>query len=379
MPVARIRAKYLALKPALDERLTRLWAGAEAEAAGERGITIVARATGMSRTTIRAGRDELRKGLTDRDVVRVRRAGGGRQSIEDKVPGIVDALEGLIEPVVRGDRESPLRWTLKSTRSLSTELHQRGLSISPQKVGQLLHARGYVLRSGRALMVATPPAVRHRQFELINARVEACLARNAPVISVDTRYVEPAGDAAHRGHDRLPRNEHALDDARHIGWTHADVDREISAFALLTITEWWERMMERARLPGRELLVTVDGVGGGARTQHWQSELQRFANHSGLIVGVSHFPPGTSRWTRVEHRLLYHVTESVRGHARGDREVAIQLIGGARAAHRPAVPAPHHMRALGTDGGDDGGLLATREGLYGEWNYTLYPRRERPL
>jgi hypothetical protein len=397
MPIAHIRAKFLALKPALDERLTRLWAGAEAEAIGEGGITIVARATGMSRRTIRAGRDELRKGLTTGDVVRVRRAGAGRRSIEEKAPEIVDALEGLIEPVTRGDRESPLRWTLKSTRTLSAELGQRGFLISPQKVGQLLHARGYSLRSGGAPPVTTAPVVRYRQFEVINARVEAFQARNAPVISVDTRYAELAGDVADRG-DEQQRNElvaapgHVVIDghlgtlrgrdasggARHTGWTDADVDHELPAFVVLAITEWWEHMARRARLHAKELLVTVDSVGGGARAHRWRPELQRFADRSGLTVAVSHFPPGTSKWNRVEHRLLCHVTESWRDRPRVDCEVAVRLIGSARMAKRPVAPAALRVRTPETPAVHDGGiLLITGESFHGEWNYTLHPCRER--
>lgn len=399
LPIARIRAKFLALKPALDERLTRLWAGAEAEAIGEGGITIVARATGMSRTTIRAGRDELRKGLTMGDVVRVRRAGAGRRSIEDKTPEIVDALEGLLEPVTRGDRESPLRWTLKSTRALSAELGQRGFLISPQKVGQLLHARGYCLRSGGAPPVTTaPPVVRHRQFEAINARVEAFQARNTPVISVDTRYAELTGDVTDRGDEPqrnelvaapghvvidgnlgTPRGRDASGGARHIGRGDADIDHELPAFVLLAITEWWEHMVRRSGLHAKELLVTIDSAGGGAPAQRWRSALQRFADRSGLTVAVSHFPPGTSKWNRVEHRLLCHVTESWRDRPRVDCEVAVCLIGSARVARRPGIPAALRVRTRESQVVNDGSsLLLAEDSLHGEWNYTLHPRGERP-
>ncbi len=386
MPIARIRAKFLALKPVLDERLTRLWAGAEAEAVGDGGITVVARATGMSRTTIRAGRDELRRGLAASDVVRVRRAGAGRRSIEDKAPGIVIALDGLIEPITRGDRESPLRWTLKSTRTLSADLGQRGFSISPQKVGQLLHASGYSLRGGGPPPV-TSPAVRNRQFELINRRVEAYQARNAPVIAVDTRYAELAGDVVQRERPRgdepaaapgraasdaalgRAHASEAPNGARHTGRGEADVDDEMPAFAVLAITEWWEHGARRARLPATELLVAIDSAGGGVHAQRWRSELQRFADRCGLVIGVSYVPPGTSKWNRVEHRLLCHVTESGRDHPRAEREVAIQLIGSVRPSHRAAALAPLRGQAPETE--------VVGEGFHGEWNYTLHPDRER--
>jgi hypothetical protein len=330
-------------------------------------------------------------------VVRVRRAGAGRRSIEEKVPGIRDMLEGLIEPVTVGDRGSPLRWTLKSMRRLSAELGQRGLSISPQKVGQLLHASGYSLRRGAGRMVTAPPAARQRQFELINMRVEAFHARKMPVISIDTRYTVFTGDDAHRGHDQQQENARASERgdglisgnvgklrardtsevAREVGWTSAYIDGEMWAFALFAIAGWWEHMMRHAQLDSKELFVTVDGIGGSSGARHWRSALQRFADRNGLTVAVSHFPPGTSKWNRIEHRLLYHVTESWRDRPQVGREVAICLIGSARAASRPAAPAPSRARAFETRFDDDGRiLLITGDDVHGDWNYTLHPRRE---
>src|SRR5215831_11862200 len=187
IPITLIRAKFLALKPVMDERLTRLWAGAEAEAIGAGGITLVAAATGMSRTTIRAGRDELRKGVAAHDVVKVRRAGAGRPSIEKRTPEVVDALDHLMEPAARGEREAPLRWTAKSTRKLSAELDRQGFSISPQKVAQLLHAGGYRLQGVDRPVEGASHGLRGQQLELINERVKAFHARSAPVIAVETR------------------------------------------------------------------------------------------------------------------------------------------------------------------------------------------------
>ena len=391
MPIARIRAKFLALKPALDERLARLWAGAEAEALGEGGVTIVARATGMSRTTVRAGRDELRKGIASGNVVRVRRPGAGRRSLEEKIPGIVDVLEGLIEPTARGGRPSPLRWTLKSTRKLSVELRQRGISISPQKVGQLLHARGYHLRGGIGRMVTAPPAVRHRQFELINLRVEAFQECHVPVISIDTRYTVLAGDAAHGGHDQQPDNERVAgrggswrggsagtprardmaELARRFGPTHDDIDRETSIFTVRAIAAWWRH----AHLDSKELLVTVDGIGESSGARHWRSELQRFADGSGLSVGVSHFPPGTSKWNHIGHHQLYLVTESWRDHPRVDREVAISQIGNVRTTHHGTTPASLGSRASKSGSPHDRWyLLPALDAPHDEWNYTLHPQ-----
>src|SRR5215204_6734938 len=183
---AAVRTKFLALRPVLDERLSRLWAGAEAEALGDGGIAIVERATGLSRTTIRAGRDELRGGVTPDDVVAIRRPGGGRPRLEDRSPAIVAALELLVDPVTRGDPESPLRWTSKSTRKLADELTAQGYPVSPQKVGQLLRASGYSLQATQKTLEGTAHPDRNAQFEFINAQVDAFHAQRAPVISVDT-------------------------------------------------------------------------------------------------------------------------------------------------------------------------------------------------
>jgi hypothetical protein len=369
IPITLIRAKFLALKPVMDERLTRLWAGAEAEAIGAGGIALVAAATGMSRTTIRAGRDELRKGVAACDVVKVRRAGAGRPSIEDRTPGIIDALEHLLEPATHGDRESPLRWTAKSTRKLSAELGRLGFSISPQKVAQLLHASGYRLQGLDRPVEGASHALRGQQLELINARVQGFQARGAPAIAVDTRKqlaseVEHDGRAwrrenapvpAHDAHDREPGKLGAP------GMPEVAHDHDTPVFAVRAIAEWWAHMAGPACGDAAELLVIADAGGGhGAQAQRWKTELQLFADRTGLTIGVSHFPPGTSKWTRIEHRLLCHVTESWCGRPLIDRETVVQLIGGARPAAGSGAPASPDAR-----------------GLPAEWNYTLHPRRDR--
>jgi hypothetical protein len=196
-----IRAKYLSLKPVLDERIARLWAGAEAEAIGEGGIAIVEEATGMSRTTVRAGRDELREGVEPGDVVKVRREGGGRPTVWQSQPEIVPALDALVDPVTRGDPESPLRWTSKSTRKLAAELGEQGFKVSPQTVGVLLQASGYSLQATHKTLEGASHPDRNEQFETINARVDAFQARGAPVISVDTKKKELVGDFANAGRE----------------------------------------------------------------------------------------------------------------------------------------------------------------------------------
>ena len=400
IPVTLIRAKFLALKPVMDERLTRLWAGAEAEAIGAGGITLVAAATGMSRTTIRAGRDELRKGVAACDVVKVRRAGAGRPPIEKQTPEVVDALEHLMEPAARGEREAPLRWTSKSTRKLSAELDRQGFSISPQKVAQLLHAGGYRLQGVDRPVEGASHALRGEQLALINERVKAFHAHGAPVIAVETRTQrvpapDPDGTAWRwenasmaapdaREPDEVASPE-ACDAARDTGWVTTEIDHDTPAFAVRAVSDWWEHMGRRVCDGATELLVIAAAGGNCAHAHRWRAELQRFADRTRLTIGVSHFPPGTSKWTRIEHHLICRITErwcgrpAVEPSEPGDgapdlaaggtagsgpcaihREIVVQLIGGAR----PLA--------------DSAALLALdAHRLPAEWNYTLLPRRDR--
>jgi hypothetical protein len=281
-----IRRKFEALCEVMDERITRLWAAAEADVLGHGGIAIVERATGVSRTTIRVGLEELRGGAMPDDVVNVRRAGGGRLSIEQTSPGIVSALETLVDPVTRGDPESPLRWTSKSTRKLAEELSDRGFTVSPQKVGQLLRASGYSLQSTNKTLEGAAHPDRNGQFEFINYRVDAFHACGAPVISVDTKKKELVGDFTNAGREWQPAGQPVpvrvhdfidpalgkaipygvYDLARNDAWVSVGVDHDTPAFAVHSIAQWWSRMGRHAYQDATELLITADGGGSnGAR------------------------------------------------------------------------------------------------------------------
>jgi hypothetical protein len=348
---AIVRIKFNALSPVMDERLTRLWAGAEADALGDGGIAIVERATGLSRTTIRAGRDELRAGVSADDVIGVRRSGGGRSRIEEATPGIVEALETLVDPVTRGDPESPLRWTSKSTRKLATELAAQGYAVSPQKVGQLLNASGYSLQATQKTLEGTAHPDRNGQFEYINDQVDTFQGRGAPVISVDTKKKELVGAFQNRGREWQPSGDPVpvrvhdfMDDVlgkvipygvydlgRNTGWVSVGVDHDTPAFAVESIARWWRYMGRKTYPETRELLITADAGGSNsARARLWKVELQRFADRSGLAISVSHFPPGTSKWNKIEHRLFCHITENWRGRPLVDHETVVQLIGSVR-------------------------------------------------
>jgi hypothetical protein len=396
-----IRAKYQALDPVMDERIRRLWAGAEAEAYGDGGIAAVERATGLSRTTIRAGRDELREGARREDVVEVRKPGGGRRRLEDVDPGLVTALESLVDPVTRGDPESSLRWTSKSTRKLAEELGGRGHSISPQKVGQLLYAAGYSLQSTDKTLEGTSHPDRNEQFEFINDRVETYQERGAPVISVDTKKKELVGDFTNKGREWQPKGKPVpvrvhdfidpelgkaipygvYDLAENSAWVSVGTDHDTPAFAVETIARWWRNMGRKVYPDTTELLITADGGGSnGYRARLWKAELQRFADGSGLTIGVSHFPPGTSKWNKVEHRLFCHITENWRGRPLVDHETVVQLIGNVRTSTGLRVRAKLDKRKYPTGivvpDSTMADLAIIQEEFHGEWNYTIVPRRE---
>jgi hypothetical protein len=396
---AIVRTKFLALSPVMDERLTRLWAGAEAHALGDGGIAIVERATGLSRTTIRTGRDELLAGVSADDVVASRRPGGGRPRLEAVTPGLVAALETLVDPVTRGDPESPLRWTSKSTRKLAAELTTQGYTVSPQKVGQLLNASGYSLQATQKTIEGTDHPDRDGQFEFINDRVDRFQAHGAPVISVDTKKKELVGIFAQGGREWQPRGDPVpvrvhdfLDDvlgkvipygvydlARNTGWVSVGIDHDTPAFAVESIARWWRYMGRKTYPDTRELLITADAGGSNsARARLWKLELQRFADRTGLTISVSHFPPGTSKWNKIEHRLFCHITENWRGRPLTDHETIVQLIGSVRTTTGLTVKAKLDTREypLGVKVPDAemDNLLLTRAAFHGEWNYTLHPR-----
>jgi len=393
-----IRTKFESLKPVMNERVTRLWAGAEADALGDGGIAIVEEATGLSRTTIRAGRDELREGVDAFEVVNVRRPGGGRPPIEELKPEIVPALESLVDPVTRGDPESPLRWTSKSTRKLAAELGQQGFKVSPQKVGELLHASGYSLQANQKTLEGASHPDRNEQFEFINERVEAFQAKGAPVISVDTKKKELVGNFANggrewqpkgepvkvRGHDFMDENGKVIpygiyDLAQNTGWVNVGIDHDTPTFAVESISRWWRQMGSRVYPEARELLITADSGGSNsARSRLWKLELQQFADRSGLSISVSHFPPGTSKWNKIEHRLFCHITENWRGRPLLDHETVVQLIGSVRTTAGLTVKARLDVRSYATGikvtNSQMDGIVLTQEQFHGEWNYTIHPR-----
>ena len=397
-----VRAKFVALEPVMDERMRRLWAGAEAEELGHGGIALVERATGMSRTTIRAGRDELRRGVHPSDVVHVRRPGAGRPALVEVEPELPFALESLVDPVTRGDPQSALRWTSKSTRKLAEELFEQGYQVSSRKVGELLRELGYSLQANRKTTEGSSHPDRNAQFEFINDRVESHQARGAPVISVDTKKKELVGDFKNNGREWQPAGEpvpvrvhdfidRALgkaipygvyDLAKNVGWVSVGVDHDTSAFAVRSIASWWRTMGRKTYTDATELLITADGGGSnGYRRRLWKVELQKFADRTGLTIGVSHFPPGTSKWNKIEHRLFCHVTQNWRGRPLVDLETVVQLIGSTRTSEGLRVKAALDTRqypiGLKVTNATMDDLALIKSDFHGDWNYTLKPREPR--
>jgi transposase len=398
---AEIQAKFDALYPVMDERMRRLWAGVEAEAFGAGGIAVVARATGMSRTTIRAGRDEVRDGLVAGRTGYTRREGAGRPRIEVTNPEIVTALESLVDPVTRGDPESPLRWTSKSTRKLAQELRSQGYKISPQKVGELLRELGYSLQATHKTTEGKQHPDRNAQFEFINERVDEFQASGTPVISVDTKKKELVGDFENAGREWQPKGEPVpvrvhdfidnelgkvipygvYDLARNTGWVNVGIDHDTPAFAVESIWQWWWRMGRKVYPDATTLLILADSGGSNSsRSRVWKSALQDFADRTGLTICVSHLPPGTSKWNKIEHRLFCHITENWRGRPLVDHETVVNLIGSTRTAQGLQVRANLDRRSypLGvtvTDAEMEN-LSIMRDEFHGEWNYSLVPRRD---
>src|SRR5947209_10784653 len=355
--VASIRAKFETLRPYLDERRRRLWAAAEAMVLGRGGITAVATATGLQRLTIRAGIRELQAdpgnatgaesaAAADR-VQRVRAPGGGRKPLTTQDPALVHDLEALVEPTARGDPMSPLRWTCKSTRQLAAELVRQGHQVSHQTVADLLHALDYSLQGTRTTKAGADHPDRDAQFASINEQTRAFQQRGQPAISVDCTKKELVGDFTNGGREWQPAGHPeqvrvhdfldkqlgkaipygVYDLAANQGWVSVGIDHDTAAFAVASVRHWWQQMGQPRYPTATELLITADGGGSNSsQSRLWKTELQRLADETGLRISVCHFPPGTSKWNLIEHRLFCHITQNWRGRPLVSLEVIVNLI-----------------------------------------------------
>jgi len=391
-----LRRKFSDLWPLLDERSRRLMAANEARALGYGGIAKVRRACGLSRKAITKGIREIADGSTMPG--RIRRSGAGRKNIVVRDPKLLASLEHLIEPETRGDPESPLRWICKSTRALAAQLTGQKHPVSHEKVAQLLRDQNYSLQSNRKTEEGADHPDRDAQFRHINAQVKRALARGMPVISVDTKKKELLGNYDNDGKQWLPAkkpvkvNGHDFpspdvpraypygiyDLARNTGFVNVGTDHDTGAFAVASIRGWWRSEGRSLYSQARVLLITADGGGSnGSRLRLWKLELQKFADENDLAISVCHFPPGTSKWNKVEHRLFSFISSNWRGEPLRDYETIVNLISRTTTAKGLHVTCRLDRRKypIGRKVTDDeiNRVNLKRNTFHGDWNYTIHP------
>ncbi len=393
-----IKDRFARVADSLDERTRRLVAASEALSLGWGGISATSRATGLSRAAIRRGIAELQGGPAA-PPGRIRRSGGGRKRTTDIDPSLQRDLEALVEPATRGDPESPLRWTCKSLRKLAAELQERGHRVSHQLVAELLQTAGYSLQANRKTREGGDHPDRDAQFAHIATTSADYLASGDPVISVDAKKKELIGDFKNGGREWRPKGEPEevrvhdfpipgvgrvtpygiYDLAANAGWVSVGIDHDTAAFAVASIQHWWEEVGQARYGQSARLLITADGGGSnGSRVRLWKLELQRLADATGLTLTVCHFPPGTSKWNKIEHRLFSFITQNWRGKPLVSYAVILSLIGATTTETGLSVksvldPCSYPAGRKVTDE-EMATLRIQRDAFHGEWNYTISPR-----
>ncbi len=397
---AVIQRKYMAIKGSLDERSRRLWAAAEAREAGRGGFAAVVRATGMSSRTLARGLRELQSPLV-LPAGRIRRSGGGRKPAKVLEPGLVQALDKLVEPSMRGDPESPLRWTCKATRRLAAELGKQGYQVSHTLVAQLLTEAHYSLQATQKNREGSHHPDRNAQFEHISREVAAQIHRGQPAISVDTKKKELVGDFKNGGREWQPKGRPeqvrvhdfvdpklgkaipygVYDLQRNLGWVSVGLTHDTASFAVATIRRWWRHMGRKAYPRAGSLLITADSGGSnGARVRLWKWELQCLADESGLTIRVCHLPPGTSKWNKIEHRLFSFISQNWRGRPLLTHATIVNLIGSTRTEGGLKVRCMLDRRVYPTKVKISETQMRTvnliPDAFHGEWNYAIRPRQK---
>ncbi len=404
--ISTVRQKYEALAPLLHEKARRCWAASEALALGRGGISLVATATELSRPTIRRGIAELRAGdsgpVDDRaDHPRVRRPGGGRHTLSASDGTLIQDLKRLIDPATRGDPMSPLLWTCKSRRNLADALAVLGHDLSHQSVGRILVEMGYSLQANRKTEEGKDHPDRNDQFEHINRKVRSFQRRGQPVVSMDTKKKEIVGNYRRSGREWQPRGQPyqvkskdfpdkelgkvapygVYDLTADEGWVSVGVDHDTAEFAVESLRRWWCRMGTRAYPGAKELLITVDSGGSnGNRNRLWKIRLQTLADATGLRITVCHFPPGTSKWNQIEHRMFCHITENWRGRPLISRAVVVNLIGSTRTRTGLRVQAEldtnRYEKGIKVTDDEMQSVQLERDQFHGDWNYSIKPHFE---
>jgi Rhodopirellula transposase DDE domain len=402
-----IEARYTALAPLLDERMRRQWAAAEAQAYGWGGVRAVSRAIGMSPHTIVKGLAELAARREDPEApveARLRVAGGGRLRATDADPGLAASLERLVDPATRGDPMSPLRWTCKSTAQLAGELTRQGHPVSPRTVGRLLKADGYSLQGNRKTKEGGNHPDRNAQFEHINATVTKFQRRGQPVISIDTKKKELVGEFKNGGREWQPQGEPeevrvhdfldkdlgkaipygVYDIGENQGWVSVGIDHDTARFATEAIRRWWSKMGAKRYRNAKALLITADGGGSnGSRCRLWKVALQELAARLELPIHVCHFPPGTSKWNKIEHRMFCHITQNWRGRPLVSHEVIINLIANTATRTglkiRAELDAGTYPTGIKVTDEELAAVNLKRDKFHGEWNYSILPSRKKKI
>jgi len=393
-----IGAKFRLLAGQLDERGLRVWAAAEAESQGRGGTAAVARATGIAESTIRRGRAELASGGSP-GPGRVRRPGAGRKPLTAKDPTLLADLERLVDAESRGDPEQPLRWTAKSLRTLASGLRARGHEVSARSVAPLLRQLGYSLQANRKTREGSAHPDRDAQFRQINATVQAALEAGEPAISVDTKKKERVGDFKNGGREWRPKGQpvpvrvHDFKDAElgkaipygvydlagETGWVSVGISSDTAQFAVASIRSWWEQLGRERYPQAKHLTITADcGGSNGNRSRLWKTELQQLADHSGLEIQVCHFPPGTSKWNKIEHRLFSFISQNWRGQPLVSLEVIINLIAATSTRTGLEVYAQlderPYPKAIKVSDAELAAVNLDGAAFHPDWNYTIKPR-----
>jgi len=399
-----IKKRFELLAPLLNERQLRLFVAAEALAFGRGGISLTSQATGISRPTITMGCKELleqseKESAEISTAARVRKKGGGRKRTVEIDDTLRSDLEGLIEPVTRGDPESPLRWTAKSVRNLSDELRKMGHRTSHRMVAELLHEMDYSLQANRKTAEGGLHPDRNAQFEYIHRKVKDFQSCSQPVISVDTKKKERVGDFKNNGRELRPKGSPekvriydfeipelgkvapygVYDHTQNTGWVNVGTDHDTATFAVESIRKWWNTMGREAYPEANRLLITADGGGSnGSRVRLWKIELQKFINESGLVVSVCHFPPGTSKWNKIEHRLFSYISQNWRGKPLVSHEIIVHLIASTTTRTGLKVncelDTKKYPKGIKVSDEELNQLKIDRDEFHGEWNYSIRPQ-----
>jgi hypothetical protein len=396
-----IRARYKNIEWALNEKLRRLFAANEAKVFGHGGITLAQKATGVARNSIKQGLKELSKkeeGVVYSTSTRIRKVGGGRKSSVKKDKMLRVALENLVEPTTLGDPESPLRWTCKSLRQLESELRLQGFSASHTSVGNLLKEMGYSLQGNQKTLEGSKHPDRNAQFEFINSRTEKAMRDGQPVISVDTKKKELVGRYKNGGKEFRPKgrpeqvkvydfvdkelgraNPYGVYDiADNSAWVSVGTDHDTATFAVSTIRRWWFSMGQALYPEAKKLVITADGGGSnGSRVRLWKVELQKLANELNIPIHVSHFPPGTSKWNKIEHRLFSFISMNWRGKPLVSHETIVNLIAATTTRKglkvRAELDSSHYPKGIKVSDDELKAIQIKRDEFHGEWNYSILP------